>query len=409
MENKPQTVFEKIDKQDEKLDDIALKLDGMNVDDLYALAKRTWNYGDFETAKKYYTYISILRPLDWEAPLYASLCRFKIPNEIDFWEDGLNFALKILVSSINYIDELSYHIDKKREEMTKCIDIIKTFISDIKKIYFKNKKVFDEYLPDFVCRIDSFYLDLYNINLSNEYESLNSLKDFIVVERNDLIQKTTLSQGNTNDKTCSLQREQSNSSEKLMTKQNILKKIKNNDLLINEIKLKGSMYFEYSDKTLFKRNYYKKMIISSVLIFLFICGIIVSFIGEKKWILIFILSMIIGLMLIIQAITQKNKIKCSSLFLPNRKRNRLSSDGNIINENGFNFISVISKIIVYTLIFVSVFIIFNTDNQPLLWLFIILDFINLIISIIALRYMNQHVNYLAGRYFYYYKDERHYL
>ena len=59
MENKPQTVFEKIDKQDEKLDDIALKLDGMNVDDLYALAKRTWNYGDFETAKKYYTYIVI--------------------------------------------------------------------------------------------------------------------------------------------------------------------------------------------------------------------------------------------------------------------------------------------------------------------------------------------------------------
>ena len=54
MENKPQNVFEKLDKQGEQIDDISSKLEGISINDLYALAKRTWDYGDFQTAQKYY-------------------------------------------------------------------------------------------------------------------------------------------------------------------------------------------------------------------------------------------------------------------------------------------------------------------------------------------------------------------
>ena len=42
MENKPQNVFEKLDKQSEQIDDIASKLEDVNTNDLYALAKRAW-------------------------------------------------------------------------------------------------------------------------------------------------------------------------------------------------------------------------------------------------------------------------------------------------------------------------------------------------------------------------------
>lgn len=41
MENKPQNVFEKLDKQEEKIEDISSKLEGISIEDLYALAKRT--------------------------------------------------------------------------------------------------------------------------------------------------------------------------------------------------------------------------------------------------------------------------------------------------------------------------------------------------------------------------------
>ena len=74
MENKPQNVFEKLDKQGEQIEDISQRLEGISIEDLYALAKRTWDYGDYQTAQKYYNHISLLKPLDWEAPLYASLC-----------------------------------------------------------------------------------------------------------------------------------------------------------------------------------------------------------------------------------------------------------------------------------------------------------------------------------------------
>lgn len=43
MENKPQNVFEKLDKQGEQIDDISSKLEGISINDLYALAKRTWD------------------------------------------------------------------------------------------------------------------------------------------------------------------------------------------------------------------------------------------------------------------------------------------------------------------------------------------------------------------------------
>ena len=66
MENKPQNVFEKLDKQGEQIEDISQRLEGISINDLYALAKRTWDYGDFQTAQKYYNHISLLKPLDWK-------------------------------------------------------------------------------------------------------------------------------------------------------------------------------------------------------------------------------------------------------------------------------------------------------------------------------------------------------
>ena len=59
-----ENIFEKIDKQSESIEKVADKLDGISIQDLYALAKRTWDYKDYETAQKYYNHISLLAPLE---------------------------------------------------------------------------------------------------------------------------------------------------------------------------------------------------------------------------------------------------------------------------------------------------------------------------------------------------------
>ena len=101
MENKPQNVFEKLDKQGEQIDDISQRLEGISINDLYALAKRTWDYGDFQTAQKYYNHISLLKPLDWEAPLYASLCNFKGYHDMFFWTKVPEQTEKIIISTLS--------------------------------------------------------------------------------------------------------------------------------------------------------------------------------------------------------------------------------------------------------------------------------------------------------------------
>ena len=85
MEDKPQNVFQKIDDQSEKIDEISSKLEGISINDLYALAKRTMDYEDYEMAKKYYNHISLLNPLDYKAALLASLCNFRGEHNLDFW------------------------------------------------------------------------------------------------------------------------------------------------------------------------------------------------------------------------------------------------------------------------------------------------------------------------------------
>ena len=131
MENKSQSVFEKLDNQDKKIEEISSRLEGISINDLYALAKRTWEYGDFQTAQKYYNHISFLRPLDWEAPLYASLCNFHGFHEMFFWVKVPEQIEKIIVSTIEYINNLDYEIKNNNIN-----------IGDRVKDYFYNFPVF---------------------------------------------------------------------------------------------------------------------------------------------------------------------------------------------------------------------------------------------------------------------------
>ena len=102
-ENKTNNVFGKLDEQTQKIDDISSKLEGVSIQDLYALAKRTWKSGDYVTAQKYYNHISLLKPLEWKAPLYASLCNFHGFHDMYFWSNATSQLTSIYIGTIEFL------------------------------------------------------------------------------------------------------------------------------------------------------------------------------------------------------------------------------------------------------------------------------------------------------------------
>ena len=424
MENKPQNVFEKLDKQGEQIDDISSKLEGISINDLYALAKRTWDYGDFQTAQKYYNHISLLKPLDWEAPLYASLCNFKGYHDMFFWTKVPEQTEKIIISTIRYINSLELDSDKKEYEMSRCVEIIKDEMLRTKDHYFKYKKEYDDTDSDYIYILEEYFINVYNDIKDIE---LKAIKDFnIVVAENclSLIELTNkLSSRISKDLYQELTSISSKSFDidfdKVVEENKAIGKPKNDLSLeeIKEIKLKGKMYFEYNDKVISKRHFKNKIIFSSILILLSLAGIVSSFLSKAWLSLIYILPILYGLYLISAGFTQKERIKCNSLFSPRREYNRLTSDGNIVTENKVNIIKIVFGIGSVALIGLGIFFfisIFNYEELDLTLRIILMISMALdavVYYLAYLKFSNEYHSKFNGTYSYlyngkYYKFDR---
>ena len=161
MENKPRNVLDTLNEQGEKIEDISQRLEGISIDNLYVLAKRTWDYGDYQTAQKYYNHISLLNPLDWEAPLYASLCNFNgyilvsqrctFPKQIE----------KIIISTLHYLNDLNFDVDEKEKQIEKCLKIVEKELSYHKKLYLDNKETFDDCDSYYVFNLEECFVNIY--------------------------------------------------------------------------------------------------------------------------------------------------------------------------------------------------------------------------------------------------------
>ena len=415
MENKPQNVFEKLDKQGEQIDDITSKLEGISINDLYALAKRTWDYGDYQTAQKYYNHISLLKPLDWEAPLYASLCNFKGYHNMFFWTKVPEQVEKITVSTIKYINNLELDSNKKEDEMSKCIEIIKRYMLRTKDHYFEYKNDYDDTDADYIYVLEEYYLNVYNeiknIDLKAVRDFISVLADAalsIIDETRKISSKITKE---VYDGLCKISSKKYDINyDEIIERNKELAKPKK-DLSydeIKEIKLNGIMYFEYNDKVISSRIYKRSLIIGLIMVLFSTIGIVLSFLGKWYWFIPFIIPLITGLLLIIKAITQKDKIKCSSLLCAHREKNRLSSDGNIVTErkNGimglFAFLG--SQLNLYIGVFMAIFS-FENNNTTYAIIFIIAILFDVIASFTTIRLVNEHHSKINGKYTYLYKNK----
>ena len=414
MENKPQNLFEKLDKQEEKIKDLSSKLEGVSINDLYALAKRTWDYGDYQTAQKYYNHISLLKPLDWEAPLYASLCNFKGYHDMFFWTKVPEQVEKIIISTIEYINKLDLDNNKKEEEMSKCIEIIKKEIQSTKKHYFDYKERYNTEDSNYVYILEDFYVNVYQKIKNIELKCIKQFMIVLVEDCCNIIKNTKkLSLNITKeiaDEMLHISNKYFNNYEEIiasieMIQTESIKELSNEEK--NKIMLKGIMYFEYNDKVISKRNFNHNLIFGFIILLISIVGIIISFFGEWQRAFFFVFLLIYGVLLMIKALTQKDKIKCSSLLNSYTIKNRLTSDGNVTQDIKFNLIKCIVTLVLYLVLFVNGSIVITTlaseSISILTIVFVILNALNIIFSIISLKGINEYQ--YNGKYIYLYKGK----
>lgn len=417
MENKPQNVFEKLDKQGEQIEDISQRLEGISINDLYALAKRTWDYGDFQTAQKYYNHISLLKPLDWEAPLYASLCNFKGYHDMFFWTKVPEQTEKIIISTIRYINSLELDSDKKESEMSRCIEIIEDNMLKTKDHYFKYKKEYDDTDSDYIYVLEEYFLNVYN-EIKNV--KLKAIKDFnisLVENCLSLIESTKkISSKISKDVYEELIGVSSKSFsidfDKIVEENKAAAKPKNDLSLeeIKEIKLKGKMYFEYNDKVISKRINKSNLILGALIAMVSATGVVVSILGKWYWLFPFIFPLIFGVLLVVKAFIQKDKIKCSSLLNAHREKNRLTSDGNVVSEKRFSimglFAFLMNQLTIWVGIMIAIFALSANDGNVYALPLLIVVIADCILSYVGyIKTSNEYHSRLNGKYSYYYNGK----
>lgn len=415
MENKPQSVFDKLDKQGEQIEDISQRLEGISIENLYALAKRTWDYEDYQTAQKYYNHISLLRPLDWEAPLYASLCKFKGVHKVDFWEYGLDQSSKVIISTINYINKIECSLKEKNNEMNRCLKIINNFMSGLKKMYFENKDVFDKYIPGFPSRLESFFLNVYQNTLTIELDDLVLFRIFISNECLDIIQSTKEISSDISkdvyinlielaDRKFDINYDEIINSQMESSKEMSIEEKK-------EIMLKGTMYFEFKDKFVSQKLFIRNLVFGMIILLISVGGIIFSLFVNWYLLFAFVLPVFIGIVLIIKAFSQKKRIKCVSLLNSNREKNSLTSNGDIVKKSRTNVLRIISIIYINVGVFVSTFSIvaaftvINIGNTLLSIVYMLFNIINFLCFVLNYKGLNYYYFSNEGYYTYLYNGK----
>ena len=261
-----ENLFEKLNKQSETIDQVAEKLDGVSITDLYALAKRTWDYRDYEMAQKYYNHISLLSPLEWEAPFRASLCGCLGVEEVSLWDRRPKTIVEYYQSIIKYTHSRDLSQEQKIQAFIQATEIIVDVIREYIRIYLipDNRESFDAHAPAFKRNIQKSFVAILKTIDEYAYEEALQIKESICKELAEFIELHC--QG---DKSITISKEDFEIfvypyNNRIEYTENIYEEI--NAENEKEIKLKGKCYLVYKDKVVERRYRRKNVVFGSLLI-----------------------------------------------------------------------------------------------------------------------------------------------
>ena len=359
----PENLFEKVDRQSGKIDLVAGKLEGVSIEELYALAKRTWDYEDYDMAQKYYNHISLLQPLEWKAPYCASLCGCMGPIQIGLWDRRPKTAYSYYASTVDYIQSRTLPQAEQEQAVLQATDIVLSVFREYIDIYLipENRKSFDECAPEFkrelqkafICvikKLDAFESDLFQ---EKQKEACHVLGDFL-------------------EKYC--QADQSI----VVTKEDFEKYIQplyphiqydenlfseSDPNRIAEIKLKGRCYLEYKDKVIAERRAKKNAIFAILLFAATLTTTMIPMIkgGGLEWLaLISIIFVPLSVLFLLRSIGNRQGIRQDGWLYPSQWKFRKNSDGNVVCERKPMWMSIVLRTIVYLFSFALIPLIVNS-------------------------------------------------
>lgn len=367
-ENKIGNVFGKFDEQGQKIDDISSKLEGVSIQDLYALAQRTWKSGDYVTAQKYYNHISLLKPLEWKAPLYASLCNFHGYHNMVFWSNATPQLTNIYIGTIEFLINRDLSQNEKEKELIECFEIVKKELKRTKEHYFEYQSDYDFVNGEYACVLEDSFVELYEYICDHKINNLDDFGKFISSEFIDIVRITgKLSSKVTNNQfsdfleltgyPCDLNYGSLVKVAKPEKEMSLEER--------KEIALNGQMYFEYTDKIISKRLFKRNLILGLIVIIFSIGGIVASIFGNPYWIIPLSILLFLGIIMTVKSFLEKDKVSCSSILSSERLRTRLSSSGAIVVENAMPAYTIVFFILAYasgfTLLLMAIFSL--TDNN----------------------------------------------
>lgn len=351
-----ENLFEKLNKQSETIDQVAEKLDGVSITDLYALAKRTWDYRDYEMAQKYYNHISLLSPLEWEAPFRASLCGCLGVEQVGLWDRRPKTIVEYYQSTIKYIHSRDLSQEQKIQAFIQATEIIVDVIREYIRIYLipDNRESFDAYAPAFKRNIQKAFVAVLKTIDEYSYEGTLQIKESICKELAEFIKLHC--QG---DKSIAISKEDFEIfvypyNNRIEYTENIFEEI--NAENEKEIKLKGKCYLVYKDRVIEKR-YRKKNIILGILLLL---SSVVSFFFNYDKHLVFALiptciALFMSVIMFVRGFGRKKGILQNSWMNINRWDYRLTSNGNVICEEKISPMKIFAWSALYGGLFYAVF------------------------------------------------------
>ena len=345
-------VFEKIEQQGDAIDQIATKLDGISIQDLYALAKRTWDYKDYTMAQKYYNHISLLDPLDWEAPFYASLCGEMWRDNFEAWENKPRIVFGYYKSTVNYLLERDITPEEKVTAITSASNIFFDVLQRYEDVYSfpENKTRFDKYAPRFQSEIYKAY---FNVAKFLSQLTISSFDELV---------------------------------ERFKTKCNLYSDDNALDSLDadteRQIRLHGICYLQHIDKVVKRRYKIKSSLLGSILLLVGLC--IMLFFNRNSG---FDYSLILevpvvfySLIMILRVLLMKNGIRRDSFLNSQRKKECETSNGDIVEEERFAPVRLFEVFLPYFASFGGMYyVIFSLSEWKNAWLGIVLFVIQTII------------------------------
>lgn len=299
------SLFEMVEEQGEAIDRIIEKLDDVSIKDLYALAKRMWDAGNYIVAQEYYHHISLANPLEWEAPLRASLCGEMGEASADEWAKRPDNVCRYYLSTVQYLLDRDIPDEEKVSSIIKASKISASVLKIYDHLYAEKKVQFDRNAPGFKMHIQNAYIRMYKC-LSNI--SICSFDDLV----EELSEQSGLPLNEHQFEVIDEQKER-------------------------QIKLNGICYLTYVDPAIEKKHRIQTLIsaLSVCLISLILMGLMIINHGVWYGYALELLLFMYSVVLFLRVVFRKNGIRIDS-FLNNVRKREKKELSDIVAENIFS-------------------------------------------------------------------------